>query len=294
MKKTFITLFAVIIATSMISVTKVEGANTGVYDWKATIWISDGTENNKLDVGASDKATDGYDPIFEKDAYTAGYVRPYFYHPEWNRSSMTGGTDYYWSDVRSSTLPQSFSFKVEAYRTSVDVELTWDLKKLNSNVCASKNLLLIDNSTGASTNLNDLTSYTYFSTSTSPRTFTLNVSEDITDVANASNLSAVSAGSNVIVSWDSSGSNGYVITKSVDGSSAVSLSDALITDEDSDGKITYIDSDFDSISTPTKSRRGRGNSASTSSGSTSTVTYTITAVDSNSCTSSESTVEVIR
>lgn len=295
MKKIFTTFFAVFILAAMVDAPKAVGANAGVYDWKATIWMSDGTEKSRLDIGASDKATDGYDPIFEKDAYTAGYVRPYFYHPEWNRSSISGATDYYWSDVRSSALPQTFEFKLEAYRTSVDVELTWDLKKMNSTVCAAKTLLLTDNSTGASVNLGESISYSYFSSTTAPRSFTVTVSEDVTDVAEASNLSALSAGSKVIVSWDSSNSvSGYVLSKSVDGGDSVSLSDVLITDEDGDGSITFIDAGFDSISVPTTKRRGRDGAGSSSTSGSSTVTYTVTAVDENSCTSSVSVVEVVR
>lgn len=155
------------------------------YTWKAEITQNDGSETAKLTIGSSTSATDGYDALYEADAFFAGYLRSYFYHPEWNRSSQAGGTDYFWSDIRSANMPQTYDFAVKAYRTG-NVTVTWDVSATVLSSCKSVALTLTDNAIGSRVNMTDGSNYVYNNTSSADRSFTVNASEVTTSVASPS------------------------------------------------------------------------------------------------------------
>src|SRR3990170_7055908 len=112
--KSMKTLLAAIVALAVIAqVLPAEATDSLVRILKVPIIFNDGVTENVLYVGGSSAGTEGYDPLEEGDAYPGESMSAYFYHPEWGRSSVAGGTDYYMSDIRPLNLPQTWTLNVK-------------------------------------------------------------------------------------------------------------------------------------------------------------------------------------
>lgn len=272
-----------------------EAAWRDYFNWEVYVWMDDGQEKGKLRIGTSELATDGYDSKFESDAFPAGYVRPYFYHPEWNRSSQPGGTNYFYSDIRSSALPQTWIMSVQAYRTGRDVTLSWDLKHLESAACKDISIALTDDANGQTVIITEMDadehgnkfqvnpSYSYYNASNAVHTFTVVASEIDAAVGDApANLDVKSERGPVVLQWDADSSiDGYRIYR--DGN--VVSGEALLTDDDADGKITYVDK---GVLQKIKADRRSATTRSTS------YEYSVVSVSSEGCEGEASTVGVTR
>jgi len=253
---------------------------TDYYKWESIIWQDDGTEKGKLKIGTSKDATNGYDPIYEKDAFFAGNLRSYFYHPEWGRSSIPGATDYYWDDIRSANLPQTWDFSVEGYRTDRNITLTWDISHLAGDACSSIELSMTDMVSGQTVVMTDGTnaSYSYFNASSSAYPFRVTAKEVPIAIAAPANLRANQGSGEVVLHWSAEAAMaGYKVYRSASGGAFALVSgDSLVTDNNGDGIINFVDKTADKKSAPT------------------TYTYAVTAINPTGCESSQATVEVIR
>jgi hypothetical protein len=241
------------------------------YTWEAVIFHDDGSEQAKLKIGASGRATDGYDGIYEVDAYTSGSLRPYFYHPEWGRGGISGGTDYYWSDIRSESLPQTWDYYVQDSSTGRNVTLTWDLSHLEPQGCSVVELALTDTANGQTVVLTEAQEYVYYNSTTSPHSFRVVATEGAgPKMAAPSGLRSNPGGGQIVLHWDAdAGVSGYRVYR--DG--VLLNADTLVTDDDGDGTAAFGDS---------------------SAGGPSTYTYTVTSVSELGCESEEATIEVTR
>ncbi len=238
----FITTIMVLALGVTLGVTQAKAGDWRDYfTWEASIFVSDGVESPspKLKVGASEDATEGYDRAYEKDARFGGAIRTYFHRPEWGRGAI-GDTDYYWYDIRSTELPQAWTFKVEANRIG-DITLDWNTDHVVSDGCSSIELVLTDNTTGQSVVMTDPanSSFVYYSSSVSPRSFSVNASASaVSDGLAPTGFRANPGAGQLILHWDfDSTVAGYKVYR--DG--VLVSGDALIVDADGDGTGVFVD-----------------------------------------------------
>ena len=252
------------------------------YKWVILMWQDDGTEKGRLKIGTTETATDGYDPLYEVDAFFAGSLRSYFYHPEWGRaSSLEGASDHFWADIRSTTLPQTWDFSVEAYRTDRNVKVYWDLSYMHPEICTNVELTMADMENGETIVLteNPTASYSYYNASSSPHTFRVNAKEIPVVKDTPTNLGANPGGGQVVLHWNTvPAMAGYRVYRGENGGSRALISgDSLITDTNGDGIVSFVDKNLQKGKTPI------------------TYSYAVTAVNASGCESEQTaTVEVTR
>lgn len=261
-----------------------------VYKWEVFVWQTDGIDKTKLRVGASDKATDGYDPIYEEFGYLAGYIRAYFYHPEWAMSTQ-GGSDYYVGDIRSAGFPQTWDFEVLASRTDRDVTVSWNLRHLESETCKDIELSLTDIVNGQTVVMTEAvedaygkreyvnTSYAFYNTSATPHLFTIVAREVASFTGEAPvGLRANPGGGRIVLLWDGdTGVEGYRVYRGEDGGEGELVSgEDLLTDVDGDGNVTFVDMTVTRGTVPV------------------TYAYEVRAVNAEGCESEPAIVDVVR
>ena len=251
------------------------------YTWEVVFKATDGTERTKLSIGASERATDGYDAVYEVDEYRAGSFRAYFYHPEWGRGSIADGTDYYWSDIRSENLPQTWDLTVQANRTGRNVTLNWNLAHLENDGCSTIDLTLVDTQGGNSVDMTGggANSYEYYNGSTAPRLFTITASGGVGTSGEAPiGLRSSPGGGQIVLHWDDDDAEADGFRVYRDGTLVSGPS--LVTDIDADGTVAYVDK------TAVKSSGKEAGPA--------TYVYTVTSVAEGGCESEAAAVEVAR
>ena len=252
------------------------------YDWYVEIKQQSSPYKSSIRGGTADDATSGYDAIYETDAYFFGQLRTYFYEPTWNDGS-SGSTGYFWSDIRSSTLPQTWDFEVKNYALDKDVTISWDLKslnKFNKDICDGiVELALTDKATGQTVGMLSGKSHTYFSTSSNPYEFSVNAKYSTVPevVSSPSNISAKVQDNGVSLSWSNVlGLSGYNVFKSTDNGStfkAVNGNKLVTSKKDkSNKKVTFLDR--------------------SEAGTSDTLIYSVVGVSVNGCTGSGATVTV--
>ena len=250
------------------------------YTWEVPLKVNDGTATNKLSIGASDKATDGYDAIYEVDEYLGNepqsrLLRTYFYHPEWGKSVTN-----YWSDIRSENLPQTWNLTVQAYRTNRNVTLNWNLAHLENDGCSTIDLTLVDTQGGNSVDMTGggANSYEYYNGSTAPHHFTITASGGVGTSGEAPiGLRSSPGGGQIVLHWDDDAeADGFRVYR--DGTLVSGPS--LVTDIDADGTVAYVDK------TAVKSSGKEAGPA--------TYVYTVTSVAEGGCESEAAAVEVAR
>jgi hypothetical protein len=263
------------------------------YLWMAYIDQDDGMQRVQLRIGASERAYDGYDAMYDIDAYFSGQIRSYFYHPEWGRSSIPGGTDYYVGDIRSTYLPQTWDFDVMAYNTGRNVTLTWNLSRLrNIGACSAVELALTDMLNGQTVVLTEAyeddygnksyinTSYVYYNSSSAPHGFRIVATEVPVPSGDAPDgLRGSTGGGRIVLVWNSAPEAlGYRVYRSENGSGLALISgEALVTDVDGDGEAKFTDK------TASKGKTGPMS-----------YTYEVTAVGSDGCESRPVVIDVAR
>lgn len=249
-------------------------------DWKVFINATDGQEKANIAIGGYSSAVDGYDALYEVDAFFAGNLRSYFYHPEWGRSSIAGATDYFWTDIRSTILPQTWDFSVEGYRTDRNITLTWDISHLAGDACSSIELSMTDVASGQTVVMTDSAnaSYSYFNASSSGHPFRVTAKEAPIVIDAPAGLRANQGSGEVVLHWNADAAmTGYKVYRSASSGAFVLVSgESLVTDNNGDGTINFVDKTADKKSVPT------------------TYTYAVTAINQAGCEGSQATVEVIR
>lgn len=256
-----------------------EATGSLVRIWKVPIIFNDGVMENVLYVGGSSAGTEGYDPIEEGDAYPGGSMFAYFYHPEWGRSSVPGGTDYYMSDIRSLNLPQTWTFNVKDTLIDRDVAVKWNVDGAKEFMrCEGLELVFTDVATGASVKIAGDTFYTYYNSSTNPAAFTVTASGgDAAALPAPQNLESKPGKGQVALRWDSDiAVAGYRVYR--DG--MLVSGRTLLTDGDGDGKVEFVD---------TSAPKGSGKK-----GESLASIYSVVSVGQNGCEGAPATVEVVR
>jgi hypothetical protein len=109
-------------------------AETDITNWYAYIYVGVSGAYKRLVVGQDERATEGHDDFWEspvpKMFLESGIIRPYFYHPEWRKSSP-----FFWRDMRPlGGLPMTWEFIVKTKRPNVNVRLKWDLSWVKENI----------------------------------------------------------------------------------------------------------------------------------------------------------------
>jgi hypothetical protein len=132
-----------------------------VSDWLAKIVVSYGNDSSKVALGASTVAVDGFEKRYIERAFP-GYLTAYFYYPEWGLE-----TPYFARDMKSIYLPQEWTFHVSSRFTSKDMEIRWDTSRVPDTIT----LVLEDVTTGATVNMMEASSYTYYNTDSAARAF---------------------------------------------------------------------------------------------------------------------------
>jgi hypothetical protein len=226
-------------------------------------------------------ASDGYDAIYEIDAYFSGQIRSYFYHPEWGRSAIPGGSDHFVGDIRSTNLPQSWDFDVIANRTGGNVTLTWNLSRLrNIGACSAVELAMTDMTNGQTVVLTETTSYVYYNDDAAPHKFSISATEVPVASGDAPDgLRGSTGGGRIVLVWNTAPEAlGYKVYRSENGSGLVLISgETLITDVDGDGEAKFTDK-----------------TASKGKDAPIIYTYEVTAVGTNGCESEPATIDVER
>jgi len=272
------TLLAAIAALAVIAqVLPAEATDSLVRIWKAPIIFNDGVTENVLYVGGSSAGTEGYDPLEDGDAYPGGGMSAYFYHPEWGRSGVPGGTDYYMSDIRSLNLPQTWTLNVKDTLIDRDVAVRWNVDGAKEFMrCEGLELVFTDVATGVSVKIAGDTSYAYYNSSTDPMAFTVTASGGSTLPA-PQNLTSKPGKGQVVLRWDGDiAVAGYRVYR--DGTLA--SGQTLLIDGDGDGKVEFIDE-----SAP-KGRDKKGESLAS--------IYSVVSVGQNGCESAPAAIEVTR
>lgn len=251
--------------------------------WKAPVWFDDGAEQGRVFVGASSTCTDKYDPLEEMDAYFAGNMKTYFYHPEWGRSKAPGGTDYYWSDIRSATYPQTWTIYISDNRSGRNVNITWDITQAKTAIiCENIRLELTDPSTGQVVAMTDGASYTYTNTSTAAKTFTVAAMQSAPAVKldAPANLSSNPGQGAVVLHWNNAHDvAGYRVYRAEAGGAFNLISgDKLVVDDNNDDIVEFLDKSL---------VKGKKNKQTT-------YTYAVIAVDERGCAGNQAVVNVER
>lgn len=287
-------LSSMIVLGLVLGYTPAEADWRDAYKWEVFLWETDGVDKTKLRIGTSDKATDGYDAIYEEYAYLAGYMRAYFYHPEWGRR-FYGGSDYYTGDIRATSLPQSWNFYILASRTGRDVTISWNLRHLEADGCTDIELSLTDLANGQTVVMTETTEdlngrvslvntdYSYYNGSRAPHAFTVTATEVAAQTADApAGLRANPGAGRIVLHWDADTTVlGYRVYRAEDGGALeLQTGEELLTDDDGDGTVAYVDK------SATRVKGNRGGSA--------TYTYAVTAVAEGGCESKEATIDVSR
>ena len=272
------TLLAAMAALAIIvPVPPAEAAGSLVRIWKAPIIFNDGVMESVLYVGGSSAGTEGYDPLEEGDAYPGESMSAYFYHPEWGRGSIAGGTDYYMSDIRSLNLPQTWTLNVKDTLIDRDVAVKWNVDGAKEFMrCEGLELVFTDVATGASVKIAGDTSYVYYNSSINPMAFTVTASGgDAAALPAPQNLASKPGKGQVALRWDSDTTVvGYRVYK--DGT--LVSGQTLLTDGDGDGKVEFIDE-----SAP-KGRDKKGESLA--------LIYSVVSVGQNGCEGAPAAIEV--
>ena len=293
MKRTF---FSIVLIGAVFVGSPADADWRDYYDWEAFLVISDGVDKTKLRIGASDKATNGYDKGYDEFAYFGGYIRAYFMHSEWGQRTQKG-SDYYVADIRSNTFPQTWDFTLLASRTGRDANISWDLRHVEAEGCNTIELALTDLATGTTTVMTDTVTdesgrtslvnkdYSYYNASRSNHAFRVTATEIPAATGDAPSGLRSNAGSGaVVLHWDAPTDPlvaGYKLYRSDNGGGLVLISgDALLTDEDGDALIAYNDK------TAHKSRGKKGASNS--------FVYAVTSVNAEGCESADSSITVTR
>ncbi|MHC4278482.1 MAG: hypothetical protein ACYSTI_14370 [Planctomycetota bacterium] len=266
-------LLSIVVMAVVMGYSRAQADWRDYYTWEVVIWQYDGVEKAKLKIGTAPTATELYDPIYEVDAYFAGSLKSYFYHPEWGRSAKAGATDYFWSDIRSESLPQTWDFEVVADRIG-DVTLSWDLSHLEAPGCSSIELTLIDNKTGQAVSFTDTPSYVYYNDLNSPHSFTVTAAEvPGSDIDAPTGLMSNPGGGHVTLRWtDDARAAGFRVYRDA----GLISGDTLVTDVDGDGRVVFSDKDV---------KKGKVEI---------TYTYAVTAVTPDGCESETAEIEVSR
>lgn len=272
------TLLAAMAALAVIvPVLPAEATGSLVRIWKVPIIFNDGVTENVLYVGGSSAGTEGYDPLEDGDAYPGAGMSAYFHHPEWGRSGVPGGTDYYMSDIRSLNLPQTWTLNVKDTLIDRNVAVVWNVDGAKEFMrCQGLELVFTDVATGASVKIAGDTSYAYYNSSANPTVFTVTASGTAALPA-PQNLASKPGKGQVVLRWDSDTSvAGYRVYK--DGT--LISGQTLLVDGDGDGKVEFADE-----SAP-KGRDKKGESLAS--------IYSVVSVGQNGCESAPAAIEVTR
>lgn len=93
-----------------------------VKNWEASLYVYEGTSQNRLQAGVRDGATDGYDLIWDSPALLSpdGF-NSFFYHPEWNSPSP-----FFWRDIKAFDGIKVWEFTVNS-ANGANIIILWDL-----------------------------------------------------------------------------------------------------------------------------------------------------------------------
>lgn len=271
-------MLTAIAATGVIGFLPAGAAAAGM--WKTMVMFNDGSTENVLYVGGSSSSTEGYDPLEEGNAYFSGPMSAYFYQPAWGRSKAPGGSDYYMSDIRSLSFPQTFTLNVKDVLLNKNISVKWNTDGAKEFLkCEGLELTFADVSTGAAVKIAGDTSYTYTNSSTEPRVFTVTANKTANPAKPAApqNLTSNPGEGQVVLHWASDTSvSGFKLYR--DG--ALISGGTLLVDDDGDGKVAFVDK-----SAP-KGKGKKGESVAS--------VYSVVAVGQSGCEGARASVEVTR
>ena len=102
--------------------------------WMAYIYVGVHGASKRLVLGQDKNATEGHDDYWEspvpKMFLESGIIRPYFFHPQWRKSSP-----FFWRDMRAlGGLPKTWEFFVKTKKPRVEVQIKWDLNQVKKGV----------------------------------------------------------------------------------------------------------------------------------------------------------------
>jgi hypothetical protein len=129
--------------------------------WFARIVVSYNNDAVRVTLGAATDAVDGYNVQYTERALP-GYLMAYFYHPEWGLE-----TPYFAREMRSINLPKEWTFYISSRFLYEDMEIRWDISRVPDTIT----LVLEDVTTGATVDMMEAVSYTYYNTDSAARTF---------------------------------------------------------------------------------------------------------------------------
>lgn len=271
-------MFTAIAATGVIGLLPAGAAAAAM--WKTMVMFNDGSTENVLYVGGSSASTEGYDPLEEGNAYFSGPMSAYFHQQAWGRSKVPGGSDYYMSDIRSLTFPQTFTLNVKDVLLNKNISVKWNTDGAREFLkCEGLELTFADVATGASVKIAGDTSYTYTNSSTEPRVFTVTANKSAVPAKPAApqNLTSNPGEGQVVLHW-ASDTSASVYKVYRDG--VLISGGTLLVDDDGDGKVVFVDK-----SAP----RGKGKK-----GESLMSVYSVIAVGQNGCEGAGASVEVTR
>lgn len=251
--------------------------------WKAYISFNNALtgEGNGVYVGGSSNSTDGYDPLEDGYAWGGGSMSTYLYHQEWGRSSVPGGSDYYFNDIRSLNFPQEWKIYQKYAVTGVDVVVKWNLGGMKDFMRCNGvvGLILTDTATGRRLEMTEGAHYTYYNASAGLGVFSVTASRTTTvaPLPVPQNLVSNSGEGQVVLRWDGDTTvAGYRVYR--DGT--LVSGDMLLVDDDGNGKVAFVDK-----SAP----KGEGKK-----GESLLSAYSVVSVGQNGCESAPASVEVTR
>jgi hypothetical protein len=129
--------------------------------WTAKITVEYRDDSNKVILGAATDATDGFENGYESRAIISGYLMTYFLHPEFGID-----TNYFWTDIRDTTLPKEWIWYVQSRYRNRDHTMTWEIDAPDT-----LELYLMDTVTGEVIDMRAESSYTYKNISMARREF---------------------------------------------------------------------------------------------------------------------------
>lgn len=110
-----------------------------IKNWEASLYVYEGSAQNRLQAGIRDGATDGYDLLWDSPALLSpNGFNSFFYHPEWNLPSP-----YFWRDIKAFDGTKVWEFTVNS-TNGANIIILWDLTYVPASEISLK-LIDLDN-----------------------------------------------------------------------------------------------------------------------------------------------------
>ncbi len=111
-----------IIAFAFVILSTINLYGSDLKNWEVSLYVYEGSSQNRLQAGIRDGATDGYDLLWDSVALlSSNPFNAYFYHPDWNTSSP-----FFWRDIKAFDVVKEWNFTVNS-TMGVDALIVWDL-----------------------------------------------------------------------------------------------------------------------------------------------------------------------